>query len=100
MEATAEYLLSLAYLVIFASIVGFGSYLKLLGRIGAHKAGYTMVSFPLVALAISYWFEGLQLTPNLLVGVLLVLSGNLLVLLSRNSPPENVVGFRPLRDWN
>ena len=36
------------------SIVGFGSYLTLLGRIGAQKAGYTMVTFPVVALAISF----------------------------------------------
>ncbi len=91
LDTSPEYLLSLGYLVIFASIVGFGSYLKLLGRIGAQKAGYTMVSFPLVALAISYWFEGLDLTPSLIVGVILVLSGNLFVLLpagsGRKKPP-------------
>ena len=33
------YVVSLAYLSVFGSIVAFGAYLTLLGRIGAHKAG-------------------------------------------------------------
>ncbi|MBT8077035.1 MAG: EamA family transporter [Gammaproteobacteria bacterium] len=78
---TPGYLWSLAYLVVFASIIGFGSYLKLLGRIGAQKAGYTMVMFPVVAVALSYGFEGMTLTREILVGGSLVLAGNLLVLL-------------------
>jgi len=84
-----EYLLSLGYLVVFASIVGFGSYLKLLGRIGAQKAGYTMVSFPVVALVISCLFEGLALTPSMIVGMLLVLGGNLFVL-----APAEIISLR------
>lgn len=74
------YVGSLAYLAVFGSIVAFGSYLTLLGRIGAHKAGYAVVMFPVIALVISVAFEGLQITPNIVVGVLLVMTGNVVIL--------------------
>ena len=75
-----EYAVSLAYLAIFGSVLAFGAYLTLLGRIGAHRAGYATVMFPVVALVLSILFEGLQLDRNLLIGTSLVLAGNLLVL--------------------
>jgi len=79
-ETTPEYVLSLAYLAIFGSILAFGSYLKLLGRIGAHRAGYAMVMFPVVALSMSVLFEGLELDATGVAGIALVLAGNLLIL--------------------
>ncbi len=79
---SVAYVTSLAYLTLFGSIFAFGAYLTLLGRIGAHKAGYAMVMFPVVALTISVVFEGLQIDAPLIVGTLLVLSGNLFVLKS------------------
>jgi len=75
-----DYIASLVYLAIFASIVAFGSYLKLLGRIGAHKAGYVVVMFPVVALVLSIMFEDLRFELNILLGVTLVLAGNLVIL--------------------
>ena len=75
-----EYLGSLFYLTVFGSIVAFGAYLTLLGRIGAHKAGYAMVMFPVVALILSMLFEDLELDAPVLVGTFLVLAGNLFVL--------------------
>ncbi len=74
------YIASLAYLTFFGSIVAFGAYLTLLGRIGAHKAGYAMVMFPVVALILSTLFEGLELNSSIVVGTALVLAGNLFVL--------------------
>lgn len=79
------YVLSLMYLVVFGSIVAFGAYLTLVGRIGAHRAGYSTVMFPVVALILSYLFEGLDLDAPTVVGALLVVSGNLLVLRARES---------------
>lgn len=79
-DYSPEYLVSLLYLTLFGSIAGFGSYLTLLGRIGAHKAGYAMVMFPVVALIISVLFEGLQLSRSIVAGVILVLAGNVLIL--------------------
>lgn len=83
MDWSTSYLVSLAFLVVFGSIAGFGAYLTLLGRIGAHKAGYALVMFPVVAVVISYFFEGLQLSWNLIAGVALVLIGNVFVLRDR-----------------
>ena len=79
-EWSTSYVVSLVYLAIFGSIIAFGSYLKLLGRIGAHKAGYAMVMFPVVALIVSFLFEGLELGWNILAGIALVLIGNILIL--------------------
>ena len=77
------YVSSLLFLVVFGSVLAFGAYLTLLGRIGAHKAGYAVVMFPLVALLLSALFEGLEFTPNLVFGAVLVIAGNLLVLWRR-----------------
>ena len=74
------YVTSLAYLTVFGSIIAFGAYLTLLGRIGAHKAGYAMVMFPVVALILSMLFEGLQLDATIVLGTVLVLAGNTFVL--------------------
>ena len=79
-DATFTYIASLTYLALFGSVVAFGAYLTLLGRIGAHKAGYATVMFPVVALILSLAFEGLQLDLAIIVGATLVLLGNSLVL--------------------
>ena len=79
-DATFTYIASLAYLAIFGSVIAFGAYLTLLGRIGAHRAGYATVMFPVVALLLSAAFEGLRLDAFILGGTTLVLLGNLLVL--------------------
>ncbi len=78
-EWTAAYVGSLLYLSVFGSIIAFGAYLTLVGRIGADKAAYATVLFPLVALAISSVFEDFTWTPIALTGVGLILIGNVLV---------------------
>lgn len=80
------YVVSLLYLALCGSVIAFGAYLTLLGRIGADRAAYATVLFPLVALAISTAVEGYVWTPAALAGVALVLTGNLLVLLQRRRP--------------
>jgi len=84
-EWSAAYVGSLAYLTVFGSIVAFGAYLTLLGRIGAHKAGYAMVMFPVVALLLSILFEGLEITLSTVFGTVLVLAGNVFVLKTRRA---------------
>lgn len=73
------YVGSLLYLSIFGSIIAFGAYLTLVGRIGADRAAYATVLFPLVALVISSVYESFQWTPLALAGVALVLVGNVIV---------------------
>lgn len=82
-EATFTYIVSLLYLALFGSVVAFGAYLTLLGRIGAHRAGYATVMFPVVALILSLLFEGLRLDATIGLGTALVLAGNVLVLRER-----------------
>ncbi len=81
------YVVSLVYLALFASVIGFGAYLTLLQKIGADRAAYSSVLFPLVALGLSTWLEGYRWTPLAAVGVALVLAGNLIVLRRRRPAP-------------
>ena len=85
-----SFLLSLAYLAFFASVIGFGSYLTLVQRIGADRAAYASVLFPLLALLLSTLFEGYRWTLLAGLGILLVLAGNLLVLLRPKPRPAPV----------
>jgi drug/metabolite transporter (DMT)-like permease len=69
------YIGSLFYLAIPGSIIGFTVYLLLVARIGANKAAYTTVLFPLVALTISTVVEGYQWDVLAFIGLALVVSG-------------------------
>lgn len=80
LDYTAPYLLSLAYLALFGSVIAFWAYLTLIGRIGADRASYTTLLFPLVALLISTVVEGYQWTLVAFLGLCLVLAGNWLVM--------------------
>ena len=85
-EYSFPYIASLLFLAVFATVIGFWTYLTLLGRIGADRAAYASVMFPIVALALSTLFEGFQWTTAAAVGVVLVLCGNALVLSRGRSP--------------
>lgn len=74
------YIGSLIYLAVFGSIVAFGCYLSLIGRIGADRAAYATLIFPIVALVISTIWEDYHWTLESVTGVLLILSGNLFML--------------------
>ena len=80
---TVAYVGSLLYLSIFGSVLAFGAYLTLIGRIGADKASYNSMLFPLVALFISTLVEDYRWSAPALVGVALILAGNFLVLTRR-----------------
>src|SRR5215204_1187105 len=79
-EWTPSYLGATVYLALFASVVAFASYLTLLRRIGAARAGYATVLFPIVALAVSTLVEGYRWTLAAILGAALALAGNVLVL--------------------
>lgn len=74
------YVVSLLYLALFGSVIAFGSYLTLLGRIGADRAAYVTVLFPIIALILSTIFEGMSWSLAQFAGVVLVLIGNVIVL--------------------
>jgi len=79
-DPSFEYSLSLIYLSVFGSILAFGSYLTLVGRIGADKAAYAAVLFPVIALGLSTIFENYQWSLRAVFGFVLVLLGNYIVL--------------------
>ena len=78
--ATPAYVLSLVYLAILGSIVAFASYLTLLKRIGAARAGYIGVMVPIVALLLSAAFEGFRFHVLPWVGIAISVAGNVLIL--------------------
>jgi len=74
------YISSLVYLSIFGSIIAFGSYLTLIGSIGADKASYAIMIVPVVALILSSFFEGYTWNLTAVSDLLLVVGGNYLAL--------------------
>ena len=54
------YVLSLLYLSLAGTSLAFGLYLALIKRIGASRAAYTSVLFPVIALVVSTLFENYQ----------------------------------------
>ena len=89
LDPSPAYMLSLIYLALFGSVVAFGCYLTLVGRIGADRAAYATLLFPVIALIISTLFEGYHWSPPALAGVVIILLGNGLAL--------SAFGQRPLR---
>jgi len=79
-EPTVTYIGSLLYLSVGASVLAFMAYLTLLRRLGAARAGYSTVLFPIIALAVSTLVEGYQWTALAVIGVVFALVGNVLVL--------------------
>ncbi|MCU1720972.1 MULTISPECIES: DMT family transporter [unclassified Pseudomonas] len=95
MDWSAQYVGSLLYLVIPGSVIGFTAYLTLVGRMGPERAAYCTVLFPLVALNVSAVVEGYQWTAPALMGLVLVMVGNVLVF--RKPKPKVAVGGAVLR---
>jgi len=79
-DPALPYVASLLYLALFATVLAFWSYLTLVGRIGADRAAYATVLFPIIALTLSTWVEGFEWTATASMGIALVLAGNVLIL--------------------
>jgi drug/metabolite transporter (DMT)-like permease len=73
------------------SIIAFLCYLKLVKDMGPEQAGYTTVLFPIVALLVSWALEGYEWSMADLLGLALVITGNVLVM--RKKP------FKRWRRW-
>lgn len=79
-DSRGPYIISLLYLSVFGTVLAFAFYFILIKDIGPEKASYTVVLFPVVAVALSILFEGFELQVSSLLGFILVLSGNVIVL--------------------
>ncbi len=82
-DFSPSYVLSLLYLILFPGIVGYLSILFLTEKIGASKASYTALLYPVAALIISGIFENYQFTYLTFFGIALVFGGNLIALNSK-----------------
>jgi drug/metabolite transporter (DMT)-like permease len=89
-DTGAQYVGAWLYLAIPGSVIGFTAYLTLVGRMGADRAAYCTVLFPVVALNVSAWFEGYHWTLPALAGLALVALGNVVVFW-RGSKPRPAV---------
>ena len=79
-DGSLSYQIAFAYLAVFGSVIAFGTYLTLLKRIGAGRAGYTAALIPVIAMLFSTLFEDYAWTLPAIAGMVLVLVGNVLVL--------------------
>lgn len=79
-DTSERYLGALLYLALIASVLAFPVYLLLVKRIGPSSAAYVLVATPILALAISSYFEHYQWVWTGALGVALILLGNVLVL--------------------
>jgi len=79
-DPSASYIISLVYLALFGSVIAFGTYLTLLGRIGPGRAAYVTILYQIVALALSTIFEDLIWNLQAVFGVVLILAGNVIAL--------------------
>jgi drug/metabolite transporter (DMT)-like permease len=94
MDWSAGYLAPMLYLTVFGSVVAFGCYMLLIGRIGAEYAAYVTLLMPIIALLLSTLFEGFFFTANTAIGVVIVLIGNLFIL----TPAETLThAYRKIR---
>jgi len=80
-DGSWRYVGSLLYLAVPGSVIAFGCYLTLIGRIGVARAGYVVVMVPVVAVVISVVFQGMEVQAHLLTGILFALAGNLIVVM-------------------
>lgn len=83
-ETNVTYLGGLVWLAVFSSVLAFTCYLTLIGRIGAGRAGYATVVFPVFALLISTVFEDYIWSWPGIFGIMLVLSGNFIMTRTRS----------------
>ncbi|HEU4515699.1 MAG TPA: DMT family transporter [Steroidobacteraceae bacterium] len=74
------YVLSLLYLSLAGTALAFGLYLALIKRIGASRAAYSSVLFPVVALVVSTLFEGYAWSLPAIIGLGVLIAGNALAL--------------------
>jgi drug/metabolite transporter (DMT)-like permease len=75
-----NYFSALLYLSIFGSVLAFGAYVTLLKKIGPTRAAYSFVVIPILALTVSTFLEGFKWLPSTVMGVILIMAGNVLVL--------------------
>lgn len=73
--ATWVYAATVLHTAVFSSVIAFAAYLSLVARVGASRAAYATVLFPVIALAMSVALEGFAPGWASVAGVALILAG-------------------------
>jgi len=94
-DISYSYVFTLFYLSVFGSVIAFGCYLTLLGRIGASKAAYAIIMVPMIALLISTCFENFTWGPYTFVGIGLIILGNIIILPSKKPRAYGLMTLSP-----
>jgi drug/metabolite transporter (DMT)-like permease len=89
-----KYFASLGYLALFGTVIAFGSYFALLKNIGPEKASYAIVLFPVVAVVLGSFYDGFEWYGSTILGFVLVVFGNLIVLMPKNSLNIRMLGTK------
>lgn len=79
-DPTPAYIGSLLYLSLFGSVIAFGLYFTIARTIGYAMASYISALTPPIAMLVSVMFEGARFGWTALAGLLLVLSGQALLI--------------------
>ena len=85
------YWISLLYLALPGSVIAFILYFWLLKNIGVAKTAYSAVMIPIVALAISTIFEGYSWTSASIIGLSMVIIGNVVMIERKIKKPIPIV---------
>src|SRR5262249_31941992 len=78
-DPSPAYLLSLGYLAVVGTLAAFLAYLSLVERLGADRAAYVTVLYPVVALAVSSAFEAYRWSAWSITGLALVGLGDIVL---------------------
>tara|TARA_R110002012_G_scaffold219852_4_gene391344 strand:+ start:836 stop:1717 length:882 start_codon:yes stop_codon:yes gene_type:complete len=79
-----NFILSTLYLSVVCTVMGFYSYYKLLESVSPAKCSYIIALFPIVAVLLNVFLEQIAWSIFLTVGLLFSISGNIIVLSSRD----------------
>lgn len=101
-QVTVKSALSLLYLTVFGSIIGFTAYIWLLKNVAMAKvATYSYVN-PLIAVALGWAIAGERVTPRIITAALVILSSVALITVrggSRRKPDDHVSATASSNDF-
>ncbi len=82
-DFSPSYIFSLLYLILIPGILGYCAILFLVDKVGSANAAYTALLYPVFALILSGIFEDYKFTIFTILGIVLVIAGNLIALRAR-----------------
>lgn len=91
LDGRVSYWASLLYLSLIGSVIAFSLYLWLLKNIGVAQTAYTAVMIPIVALFISTLVEGYIWTSASVIGLAMVVFGNVVMIQRKRKKPVAIV---------